>query len=56
VPAVGYRSQIDTADGKAYEGGLERIRLEDGRSLEVDMPPEMVKPSVSEGVAGETYS
>ena len=26
---------------KAYEGGLERIRLEDGRSLEVDMPPGM---------------
>ncbi len=24
---------------KAYEGGRERIRLEDGRSLEVDMPP-----------------
>ncbi len=27
---------------KAYKGGLERIRLEDGRSLEVDMPPGMV--------------
>lgn len=26
---------------KAYEGGLERIRLEDGRSLEVNMPPGM---------------
>ena len=26
---------------KAYEGGRERIRLEDGRSLEVDMPPGM---------------
>ncbi len=26
---------------KAYEGGAERIRLEDGRSLEVDMPPGM---------------
>lgn len=24
---------------KAYQGGRERIRLEDGRSLEVDMPP-----------------
>jgi curved DNA-binding protein len=24
---------------KAYQGGKERIRLEDGRSLEVDMPP-----------------
>lgn len=24
---------------KAYKGGRERIRLEDGRSLEVDMPP-----------------
>lgn len=27
---------------KAYLGGLERIRLEDGRSLEVDMPDGMV--------------
>lgn len=27
---------------KAYEGGKERIRLEDGRSLEVEMPPGMV--------------
>ncbi|MBV8885749.1 MAG: J domain-containing protein [Chroococcidiopsidaceae cyanobacterium CP_BM_RX_35] len=27
---------------KAYQGGYERIRLEDGRSLEVDMPPGMV--------------
>lgn len=27
---------------KAYRGGLERIRLEDGRSLEVNMPPGMV--------------
>ncbi|MCX7596798.1 MAG: J domain-containing protein [Fischerella sp.] len=27
---------------KAYHGGLERIRLEDGRSLEVSMPPGMV--------------
>lgn len=27
---------------KAYQGGRERIRLEDGRSLEVDMPPAMV--------------
>ena len=26
---------------KAYLGGLERIRLEDGRSLEVEMPPAM---------------
>lgn len=26
---------------KAYEGGVERIRLEDGRSLEVNMPPGM---------------
>lgn len=26
---------------RAYEGGAERIRLEDGRSLEVDMPPGM---------------
>ncbi|WP_254174110.1 DnaJ C-terminal domain-containing protein [Planktothrix pseudagardhii] len=28
---------------KAYTGGTERIRLEDGRSLEVDLPPGMVK-------------
>lgn len=27
---------------KAYRGGQERIRLEDGRSLEVDMPPGMI--------------
>jgi curved DNA-binding protein len=27
---------------KAYRGGRERIRLEDGRSLEVDMPPSMM--------------
>jgi curved DNA-binding protein len=27
---------------KAYEGGRERIRLEDGRSLEIDMPVGMV--------------
>ncbi|MEW6495924.1 MAG: J domain-containing protein [Cyanobacteriota bacterium] len=27
---------------KAYVGGRERIRLEDGRSLEIDMPPSMV--------------
>jgi curved DNA-binding protein len=27
---------------KAYQGGRERIKLEDGRSLEVDMPPGMV--------------
>lgn len=27
---------------KAYQGGLERIRLEDGRSLEVNMPARMV--------------
>lgn len=27
---------------KAYRGGRERIRLEDGRSLEVDMPPAMI--------------
>ena len=27
---------------KAYQGGKERIRLEDGRSLEVDMPPAMI--------------
>ncbi len=28
--------------GKAYVGGRERVRLEDGRSLEVSMPPGMV--------------
>ncbi len=27
---------------KAYQGGRERIKLEDGRSLEVDMPPGML--------------
>ena len=27
---------------KAYAGGRERIRLEDGRSLEVNMPPGMI--------------
>ena len=27
---------------KAYLGGIERIRLEDGRSLEVNMPPGMI--------------
>jgi curved DNA-binding protein len=27
---------------KAYEGGRERIRLEDGRSLEIDLPTGMV--------------
>lgn len=27
---------------KAYRGGRERVRLEDGRSLEVNMPPAMV--------------
>lgn len=27
---------------KAYTGGLERIRLEDGRSIEINMPPAMV--------------
>jgi curved DNA-binding protein len=27
---------------KAYQGGRERIKLEDGRSLEVEMPPGMV--------------
>ncbi|OKH24250.1 DnaJ C-terminal domain-containing protein [Chroogloeocystis siderophila] len=27
---------------KAYQGGIERIRLEDGRSLEIDMPSGMI--------------
>ncbi|NJM63468.1 MAG: J domain-containing protein [Oscillatoriales cyanobacterium RU_3_3] len=27
---------------RAYSGGIERIRLEDGRSIEVEMPPAMV--------------
>ncbi|HBL00081.1 MAG TPA: molecular chaperone DnaJ, partial [Microcoleaceae bacterium UBA10368] len=27
---------------RAYSGGTERIRLEDGRSIEVTMPPAMV--------------
>lgn len=41
---------------KAYEGGVERIRLEDGRSLEVDMPPGMFTGQTirlkEQGVAG----
>ncbi|HEY9849723.1 MAG TPA: J domain-containing protein [Leptolyngbyaceae cyanobacterium] len=27
---------------KAYQGGLERIRLEDGRMIEINMPPAMI--------------
>ena len=41
---------------KAYTGGRERIRLEDGRSLEVNMPPGMVTGQrirlKGQGVAG----
>lgn len=41
---------------KAYEGGRERIRLEDGRSLEVDLPAGMVTGQrvrlKGQGVAG----
>lgn len=41
---------------KAYRGGLERIRLEDGRSLEVNMPPGMVSGQTirlrSQGING----
>lgn len=41
---------------KAYSGGRERIRLEDGRSLEVTMPPAMVSGQrirlKGQGVAG----
>lgn len=41
---------------KAYTGGRERIRLEDGRSLEVNMPPGMVSGQrvrlKGQGVAG----
>lgn len=41
---------------KAYEGGRERIRLEDGRSLEVELPPAMVSGQrvrlKSQGIAG----
>ena len=42
---------------KAYQGGLERIRLpEDGRSLEVDMPPNMFTGQVirlrEQGIGG----
>jgi curved DNA-binding protein len=41
---------------KAYSGGRERIRLEDGRSLEVNMPPAMVTGQrirlKGQGVAG----
>ncbi len=35
-------AQLNMPLEKAYEGGRERIRLQDGRSLEVDMPPGMV--------------
>ncbi|MFB8787891.1 MAG: J domain-containing protein [Potamolinea sp.] len=41
---------------KAYEGGRERIRLEDGRSLEVELPPAIVTGQrvrlKSQGIAG----
>jgi curved DNA-binding protein len=41
---------------KAYQGGNERIRLEDGRSLEVNMPPGMVTGQTirlrNQGIAG----
>ncbi|HEY9645518.1 MAG TPA: J domain-containing protein [Chroococcidiopsis sp.] len=35
-------AQLTVPLDKAYVGGRERIRLEDGRSLEVNMPPAMV--------------
>jgi len=41
---------------KAYEGGRERIRLQDGRSIEVDMPPGMISGQKirlkDQGIAG----
>lgn len=41
---------------KAYEGGQQRIRLEDGRSLEIEMPPGMVSGQrvrlIGQGIAG----
>lgn len=41
---------------KAYQGGLERIRLEDGRSIEVDMPAGMFTGQTirlrEQGIAG----
>ena len=41
---------------KAYEGGREKIRLEDGRSLEVELPPAMVTGQrvrlKNQGIAG----
>ena len=41
---------------KAYLGGIERIRLEDGRSLEVNMPPGMITGQrirlKNQGIAG----
>lgn len=41
---------------KAYQGGLERIRLEDGRSIEIDMPPAMFTGQTirlrEQGIAG----
>lgn len=45
VPRAGRRdaeARLSVPLDKAYLGGRERIRLEDGRSLEVNMPPGMV--------------
>jgi curved DNA-binding protein len=45
VPRTGRRdaeARLSVPLEKAYQGGRERIRLEDGRSLEVNMPPGMV--------------
>jgi len=48
IKSVPSRSQMKDIEAKlslplekAYSGGRERIRLEDGRSLEIDMPPAM---------------
>ena len=40
-PSRDIEAKLTLPLSKAYRGGRERIRLEDGRSLEVDMPPAM---------------
>lgn len=59
VPRAGRRdaeARLSVPLDKAYLGGRERIRLEDGRSLEVNMPPGMVSGQrirlKGQGVAG----
>ncbi|MBW4622167.1 MAG: J domain-containing protein [Cyanosarcina radialis HA8281-LM2] len=42
IASKNVEAQLTLPLEKAYIGGRERIRLEDGRSLEVDMPPGMI--------------